>query len=111
MSDEVHLPALLEEALAALAIVPSGIYVDATFGRGGHSRRILDSLGPEGRLIALDRDPAAEALARNWRDARFHFHHAWFSELAQVLDDAAVPMVDGVLLDLGISSPQIDDPQ
>ena len=67
--DGGHLPVLLEEAVAALAIRPEGVYVDATFGRGGHSRLMLAQLGPQGRLLALDRDPAAEAVARRWRDA------------------------------------------
>ena len=104
-----HVPVLLEEVVAALAIRPDGIYVDATFGRGGHSRRILDALGPRGRLLALDRDPAAEIAARSWSDARFAFRRAPFSELPQVLDAAGVGQVDGLLLDLGVSSPQLDD--
>jgi len=109
--DAAHRPVLLEEAVAALAIKPSGVYVDATFGRGGHSRRILDSLGLSGRLIALDRDPGAEAEADRWSDPRFYFQRAWFSDLPVVLDAAAAAQIDGVLLDLGVSSPQIDDPQ
>ena len=106
-----HAPVLLEEAVAALVVKPGGVYVDATFGRGGHSRRILDALGPAGRLVAIDRDPAAEAAARAWRDRRFIFRRAWFSELPDVLDHEAIAVVDGVLLDLGLSSPQIDDPE
>jgi 16S rRNA (cytosine1402-N4)-methyltransferase len=106
-----HVPVLLEEALAALDVKPGGAYVDATFGRGAHSRRILEALGPSGRLVAIDRDPAAEAAARAWRDRRFAFHRAWFSELPQVLDSDSMATVDGVLLDLGLSSPQIDDPE
>jgi len=97
--------------MAALAIKPEGSYVDATFGRGGHSRRVLDALGSSGLLIGIDRDPAAEAEARAWRDPRFVFRRAWFSELPQVLDDASVATIDGVLFDLGVSSPQLDDPQ
>jgi 16S rRNA (cytosine1402-N4)-methyltransferase len=104
-----HVPVLLDEAVAALAIKPDGTYVDATFGRGGHSRRILDALGHGGRLIALDRDPSAAAAADAWVDARFAFHRAWFSELRQVLDREGITLVDGILLDIGISSPQIDD--
>jgi len=110
MPDGAHVPVLLEETVAALAVKPSGIYIDATFGRGGHARRILGCLGAEGRLIALDRDPAAEAEARLWTDPRFNFHRAWFSELPHVLEREDVAAVDGVLLDLGISSSQIDDP-
>ena len=106
-----HVPVLLDEAVAALAVKPAGIYVDGTFGRGGHARRILAALGPDGMLIAIDRDPSAEAVARSWADARFAFHRAWFSEIAQVLDAAGATLVDGVLLDIGIASPQIDDAQ
>ena len=110
MGDGGHVSVLLEEAVAALAVKPGGTYVDATFGRGGHSRRILAQLDARGRLIALDRDPAAEAVARAWSDARFGFHRAQFSELPQILDAERIGKVDGVLLDLGVSSPQIDDP-
>jgi 16S rRNA (cytosine1402-N4)-methyltransferase len=111
MSDGGHVPVLLEEAVAALAVTPGGSYVDATFGRGGHARAILDRLGPDGRLVAIDRDPAAEpfALALAQRDSRFVFRRAWFSELPDVTAALALAQVDGVLLDLGISSPQIDD--
>ncbi len=109
-ADGGHLPVLLEEAVAALAIKPKGVYVDATFGRGGHSQRILARLGPRARLVALDRDPTAEAVARTWADARFRFHRAWFSELPQVLDADGIAAIDGLLLDLGVSSPQLDDP-
>lgn len=96
--------------MAALAIKPEGTYVDATFGRGGHSRRILALLGPRGRLVALDRDPAAEEFARTWRDPRFDFRRAWFSDLPQLLDTEGVAEIDGLLLDLGVSSPQLDEP-
>ena len=110
MPDGSHVPVLLEEAVAALAIKVDGTYVDATFGRGGHSRRILERLGPRGRLVALDRDPDAQAAAAAFRDERFRFRRAWFSELPELLDAEGISTVDGVLLDLGISSPQIDDP-
>ncbi len=110
MPDGSHVPVLLEEAVAALAIKVDGTYVDATFGRGGHSRRILERLGPRGRLVALDRDPDAQAAAAALRDERFRFRRAWFSELPELLDAEGISTVDGVLLDLGISSPQIDDP-
>ena len=106
-----HVPVLLQEAVAALAVKPEGIYVDATFGRGGHALRILDALGPHGRLVALDRDPFAEAVARQWADPRFHFHRAWFSTLPDVLAREHVDRIDGALLDLGIASPQIDQAQ
>jgi len=109
-----HRPVLLEEAVAALAIRPEGIYVDATFGRGGHSRAILGLLGPSGRLIALDRDPQAVAAARAIRDPRFRIEHAPFSELGRVLDPLltrpGAGEVHGVLADLGVSSPQLEDP-
>jgi 16S rRNA (cytosine1402-N4)-methyltransferase len=110
MPDGGHVPVLLQEAVAALAIRPSGTYVDATFGRGGHSRAILERLGPDGRLIALDRDPAAQAAAAAWIDPRFLFLRVWFSEFSDALDAEGIETVDGALLDLGISSPQIDDP-
>jgi 16S rRNA (cytosine1402-N4)-methyltransferase len=106
-----HVPVLLEEAVAALEVKPSGTYVDATFGRGGHARAILARLGEDGRLVAIDRDPsavpAAESLAAS--DPRFAFRRAWFSELPDVLRALALAQVDGALFDLGISSPQIDD--
>ena len=110
MADGDHVPVLLEEAVAALAIRPDGTYVDATFGRGGHSRAILAQLAPAGRLFAFDRDPAAAASARVIDDPRFVFGACWFSELARVLAARGVERIDGALLDLGISSPQIDDP-
>jgi 16S rRNA (cytosine1402-N4)-methyltransferase len=103
-----HIPVLLEEAVAGLAIRPGGVYVDATFGRGGHARRILAALAADGRLIALDRDPDAAQSAAAIADPRFVFRRAWFSELPAVLDALAIERVDGVLFDLGISSPQID---
>ena len=106
-----HVPVLLQEAVAALAVKPDGIYLDATFGRGGHALRILDALGPRGRLVALDRDPSAEAVARQWADPRFHFHRAWFSTLPDVLEREHIDRIDGALLDLGIASPQIDQPE
>jgi len=110
MGVPAHRAVLLEEAVAALAVRPAGIYMDATFGRGGHSRAILARLGPSGRLIALDRDPAAVAAARAIADPRFSITHAPFSELSRVLDAQGAPLVHGVLADLGVSSPQLDDP-
>jgi 16S rRNA (cytosine1402-N4)-methyltransferase len=106
-----HLPVLATEALDALAIRPDGTYVDGTFGRGGHSRLILERLGPQGRLIALDRDPQAVAAARAIADARFCITHAPFSALAQALDGQGAALAQGMLFDLGVSSPQLDDPQ
>ena len=104
-----HTTVLLNEAVEALAIKPDGIYVDGTFGRGGHSARILEQLGGNGRLIALDKDPAAVAAGREWRDARFRIVHRGFAQLAEVLREQDVASVDGILLDLGVSSPQLDD--
>jgi len=103
-----HVPVLLEEAVHALAIRPDGIYVDATFGRGGHSRAILARLGTGGRLLALDRDPTAVAAAADIADPRFRIVHAPFSELAKVLHEHGIEHIDGLLLDLGVSSPQLD---
>ena len=108
MTQSAHQPVLLAEALEALRIRPDGVYVDATFGRGGHSAAILARLSPRGRLVALDRDPEAVAAAQSIRDPRFAFRHARFSELAQVLRESGLRQVDGVLLDLGVSSPQIE---
>ena len=106
-----HLPVLAEEAVAQLLTDPQGIYVDATFGRGGHARRILERLGAHGRLIALDRDPAARAVAQTWTDPRFEFVHGEFSRLAEVLAEHSIAHIHGILIDLGVSSPQFDDAQ
>ncbi|MDO5101814.1 MAG: 16S rRNA (cytosine(1402)-N(4))-methyltransferase RsmH [Lautropia sp.] len=110
----LHRPVLLTEAIEALSIRPDGVYLDGTFGRGGHSRLILQALGPGGRLLALDRDPeavaAGQAMAAEMKDARFEIVHQRFSVFDQVLDARGIDRVDGVLLDLGVSSPQLDDP-
>jgi 16S rRNA (cytosine1402-N4)-methyltransferase len=106
-----HRTVLLEEAVDALAVKPGGVYVDATFGRGGHSRRILQGLNEQGRLIALDRDPAAIAAGREIADPRLKVIHAAFSGLQEALRAEGVERVDGVLLDLGVSSPQLDEAQ
>jgi len=113
-----HTTVLLEEAVDALAIKPDGVYVDATFGRGGHSRLILERL-VGGRLIALDRDLEAIAAGKKITDPRLTLIHAPFSELGNALreigfdrveqKDGQVGQVDGVLMDLGVSSPQLDD--
>ena len=105
-----HVPVLLAESVTALALRGEGVYVDATFGRGGHARAILAALGKTGRLVAIDRDPAAEAAARAIDDARFCFRRGWFSELREILAPLGISQVDGVLLDLGMSSPQVEDP-
>ena len=119
----VHTTVLLHEAVEALVARShdygeaepclDGTYVDGTFGRGGHSRLLLDTLGPKGRVIALDRDPEAVASATSGTtrvdDPRFFIHHTRFGDMAAVLAVSGVVQVDGVLLDLGVSSPQIDD--
>ncbi len=102
-----HIPVLLAEAVEALRIRPDGVYVDATFGRGGHSRAILALLSPAGRVVALDRDPDAVAAAGALGDPRFAIHHAPFSRLAQTLRESGVASADGILFDLGVSSPQL----
>ena len=104
-----HSTVLLFEAVEALAIKPDGVYVDGTFGRGGHSAKILERLGSNGKLIALDKDPAAVAVGSAWRDDRFRMVHCGFVQLADVLCELGVEKVDGILFDLGVSSPQLDD--
>lgn len=106
-----HIPVLLHEALTALCIRSDGIYLDCTFGRGGHSRAILAELGAGGRLVGLDRDPSAVAVAKDLADAdsRFQIVHTAFSELESALDTLAISRVHGVLMDLGVSSPQLDE--
>jgi 16S rRNA (cytosine1402-N4)-methyltransferase len=105
---EQHAPVLLNEAIESLRIQNSGIYVDCTFGRGGHSRLILARLGSEGRLIALDRDPEAVKAASAIGDPRLTILHDRFGRLAQLLEALGVARVHGILLDLGVSSPQLD---
>ena len=110
MSAFVHLPVLSREAPEALVARPDGLYVDGTFGRGGHSRLILERLAPQGRLIAFDRDPEAVAAAAAIKDPRFQIVHAPFSAMKERLGDLGIRQVDGIFLDIGVSSPQIDDP-
>jgi len=111
MSAYQHTTVLLREAVEALVTTPDGIYVDGTYGRGGHSRAVLECLSPGGRLIAFDRDPQAVAAARaEIDDARFEIVHANFDQMRAELAARGIERVDGVLLDLGVSSPQIDDP-
>ncbi len=109
-----HVSVLLHEAIDALVTTPSGAYVDATFGRGGHSRAILAGLDAGGLLLAIDRDPDAVDSARRDSsladDPRFSIEHTSFAHLAETLAARGIKRVDGVLLDLGVSSPQIDDP-
>jgi 16S rRNA (cytosine1402-N4)-methyltransferase len=107
MSDAPHVSVLLTTAVDALAIRPDGTYVDMTFGAGGHSALMLAALGPSGRLIAFDADPSAGARAI--ADPRFTLLHANFRELAEQLDALEIAEVDGVLMDLGVSSMQLDE--
>jgi 16S rRNA (cytosine1402-N4)-methyltransferase len=104
-----HIPVMLEEALAGLNLRNDGTYLDGTFGRGGHARALLARLGPDGRLLLMDRDPAALAVARAefGDDPRVAIRHGSFADLLEW--DAARTGLDGVLLDLGVSSPQLDD--
>jgi 16S rRNA (cytosine1402-N4)-methyltransferase len=104
-----HTTVLLQEAVDALAIRPDGVYVDGTFGRGGHSRLVLSRLGDKGRLYSFDKDPLAIATAEQINDPRFQIVHQGFATMEAALRERGVEAVDGILLDLGISSPQIDD--
>jgi 16S rRNA (cytosine1402-N4)-methyltransferase len=107
-----HRPVLLQESLSGLNIKPEGIYIDATFGRGGHSAEILKQLSSKGRLIALDRDDTAiESAQRFIDDPRFSIHHVAFSNIEDVVNELELMCnIDGVLMDIGVSSPQLDDP-
>lgn len=105
-----HTTVLLDDAVGGLNIQPEGIYIDGTFGRGGHSRLILSQLGETGRLIAIDRDPQAIAAAEQIDDPRFSIIHGPFSQLGDYVESLGlVGKIDGILLDLGVSSPQLDD--
>ena len=106
-----HTTVLLTEAVQALVTQEDGSYVDGTFGRGGHARAILQRLSPAGRLVAFDKDPEAVAAAAEIGDARLTMRHASFADMAGVLSALGIGQVQGILLDLGVSSPQIDDPQ
>src|SRR5690554_2918345 len=112
MANKQHITVLLEEAVTALVHDASGIYVDGTFGRGGHSARILEQLAPAGQLLAIDKDLAAVANARTGfaEDSRFDIAHASFADLAQLVAERQWSgQVAGILLDLGVSSPQLDE--
>ncbi len=112
MSDAQHITVLLNEAVEALVTDTSGFYVDGTFGRGGHSGLILQQLAVNGHLLAIDKDLAAIATARQrfGEDSRFDIAHGSFAELAQLVDARGMTgKVSGVLLDLGVSSPQLDE--
>ena len=109
----MHLPVLFNEALHGLLIKPDGIYIDCTFGRGGHSKGILQQLGPDGRLLALDRDLDAiqsEYARELIKDPRFQLKHCCFSRLQEVVEEQGwLEKVDGILMDFGVSSPQLDN--
>ena len=109
MSAGSHIPVLLKAAVDGLKVKTNGIYVDCTFGRGGHSRAILTRLGPRGRVVALDRDRSAIESRGGIDDERIAFVHKGFSGLRDVLQARGVELVDGILLDLGVSSVQLDD--
>lgn len=105
-----HTTVLLDEAVNGLNLKDNGIYIDGTFGRGGHSRLILSQLGEQGRLYAIDRDPQAIAAAAEITDPRFNIIHGPFSALAEYVEQLGLTgKIDGILLDLGVSSPQLDD--
>jgi len=106
-----HSPVLLHAAVTSLKVRPDGIYVDCTFGRGGHSREILARLGTRGRLIAMDRDQAAFEARGEIDDERLQLVHENFGDLRKVLRAHRIAQVDGILLDLGMSSLQLDDPR
>jgi len=109
-----HQSVLLKQSIDGLAIKADGIYVDGTFGRGGHSRAILQHLSDQGKLLAIDKDPAAINYAKEHfgDDPRFQIFHGSFAQLAEFAQQAGVHgQINGILLDLGVSSPQLDDPQ
>ena len=109
-SSPEHITVLLHEAVNGLALKENGIYIDGTFGRGGHSRLILSKLSPNGRLIGFDRDPRAIAEAKKIQDSRFHIEHNSFSHIPEICEKLnLVGKIDGILLDLGVSSPQLDE--
>lgn len=107
----MHQTVLLREAVDALVTAPGGCYVDGTFGRGGHSRQLLDCLDEHGRVLGVDKDPAAQVVAEELASSepRFTFFHGSFAELPHQLQRMGIAAVDGILLDLGVSSPQLDD--
>lgn len=109
-----HITVLLNEAVTQLVTDPAGVFVDGTFGRGGHSRLVLSQLNEQGRLIGIDKDPEAIAVGRELMkdDRRFEIEQGSFAELSKWIDQRGLRgQVDGVLLDLGVSSPQLDDPE
>ncbi len=110
-AEPAHRTVLLHEAVEQLITDPDGVYLDATFGRGGHSRAILERLSARGRLIAIDRDPQAVQAAAQIQDPRFVMVHGPFADFGRVLQQQGVAQADGLLFDLGVSSPQLDQPE
>jgi len=111
---DIHQPVLLAAALDNMAIMPNGTYIDATFGRGGHSAAILSRLDSNGKLLAIDQDPAAIAAAKKQfsADSRFSIYHGSFADLLEIaMKSDLVGKVNGILFDLGVSSPQLDNPE
>ena len=108
MTNNSHIPVLLKEAIEGLNIKPNGVYLDCTYGRGGHSREILNLLGLKGRLIAMDKDLDAIKEAKKIKDKRFEIEHCSFTDIELVLEKKKIKQLDGILMDLGISSPQVD---
>ena len=109
-----HVPVMLDEVVEAVAPRHGGLYVDCTFGRGGHARAVLERIGPTGRVLAIDRDPQAVAAARELTrsDPRISLHHARFGEIGEIARTVGLAgHVDAVLMDLGVSSPQLDQPE
>ena len=111
ITQPTHVSVLLNESINGLAIEPNGVYIDGTFGRGGHSKKILEKLNANGRLIAIDRDPSAIKYAReNIKDNRFEIEQGDFSNLKYFVNERGLTgEIDGILLDLGVSSPQLDN--
>ena len=105
---DAHIPVLLDEAVDALNIKPDGIYVDGTFGRGGHAKEILSRLSDGGLLVAIDKDPQAVIEGRKLESDNFKIFHGTFGDVKNILSNIGISHVDGVLLDLGVSSPQLD---
>ena len=105
----MHVTVLLEEAVDSLGVKPSGVYIDGTFGFGGHSRLILEKLDENGRLIAFDKDMSAVTTGQTIKNKNFHITHSRFSRIKQELEKLGVSQADGILLDLGVSSLQLED--
>lgn len=114
VNERTHQSVLLEEAIAALRLKPEGVYVDGTYGRGGHSQMILQQLSAEGRLLVIDKDPAAIATAQEklGSDSRTYIYSGSYANIGEIITNTGWKRpVDGILLDLGVSSPQLDDPE